>query len=324
MMQIIQGTPGSGKSAVATVDMLEFLQDGGVVACNYDLVPGWQYRLADMLPKVRWGLADREEVALSYWRRAFKIGTHDTIYQLSEKLKELVPHKIDKCGRIKEGSGRLYLDEAQFLFNSRDWASNSGFIEFFTQHRKLGWDVYLIAHAEDMIDKQIRRLIEYEARLRNLNKVKPFGLFPVWPYPAFLTIVRYAGISAGAGEIAWRRLYRLRPEYASLYDSMEVFAFNGASREVQHQGESGGCIKLEKKFHYASEPWPQYFSRATASGPPRGPEVVASLPATPENIVLNRDKTPEWAVDVKPYLPHDIELPGMWECADFVGGATDA
>lgn len=37
-----------------------------------------------------------------------------------------------------------------------------------------------------------------------------------------------------------------------------------------------------------------------------------------------KDKTPEWAVDVKPYLPHDIELPGMWENADFMGGATDA
>lgn len=279
MIQIIQGTPGSGKSAVATVDMLEFLQDGGVVACNYDLVPGWQFILADMLPKVRWGLADRQKVAFSYWRRAFKIGTHDTIYQLSEKLKELAPHKIDKRGRIKEGTGRLYLDEAQFLFNSRDWANNSGFIEFFTQHRKLGWDIYLIAHAEDMIDKQIRRLIEYEARLRNLNKVKPFGLFPVWPYPAFLSIVRYAGIAAGAGEIAWRRLYRLRPDYASLYDSMEIFAFNAASKEVQHQGKASDCVKPAKKHYHAAECWPQYYTRVGSPGPPRGSGEATSLPS---------------------------------------------
>lgn len=270
MIQIIQGTPGSGKSAVATVDMLEFLQDGGIVACNYDLVPGWQYHLADTLPRVRWGMSDRHAIAASYWRRAFKVGTHDTIYQLSEKLLEIAPDRVDKRGRIKEGTGRLYLDEAQFLFNSRDWANNSGFIEFFTQHRKLGWDIYLIAHAADMIDKQIRLLIEYEARLRNLNKIKPFGLFPVWPYPAFLSIVRYAGISAGAGEIAWRRLYRLRPEYASLYDSMEVFAFNAASREVQHQGEECFRPKPEKKHYQAAECWPQYYSRAAPLGPPCG------------------------------------------------------
>lgn len=277
MIQIIQGTPGSGKSAVATVDMLEYLQDGGVVACNYDLVPGWQYKLADMSLKVRLGISDRESLALSYWHRAFKVGTHDTIYQLSDKLKELVPHNIDKRGRIKEGSGRLYLDEAQFLFNSRDWSKNSGYIEFFTQHRKLGWDVYLIAHAEDMIDKQIRRLIEYEARLRNLNKVKPFGLFPVWPYPAFLTIVRYAGISAGSGEIAWRRLYRLRPEYASLYDSMEVFAFNAASKEVLHQGEASD-VKPAKKHYRAAECWPQYYTRVGTPGPLCGAGVATSPP----------------------------------------------
>ena len=139
-------------------------------------------------------------------------------------------------GRMKEGSGRLYLDEAQLLFNSRTWQKNKGFIEFFTQHRKLGWDVYLIAHSADMIDAQIRFLIEYEARLRNMHKVKVFGLIPVSPYPLFLSIVRYSGISAGAGSIAWRRLYTLNKAYASLYDSMQVFAFDDAQVDVTYQG----------------------------------------------------------------------------------------
>lgn len=267
MIQIIQGTPGSGKSAIATVDMLEFLQSGGVVACNYDLIPGWQHKLARLVPRVRWGLLDAKKVAASYWRRAFKIGTHDTVYQLSEKLKDIV--KPNKRGRVPEGSGRLYLDEGQLLFNSRDWQKNQGFIEFFTQHRKLGWDVYIIAHTEDMIDKQIRGLIEYETRLRNISKIKPLGLFPLWPYPAFFAITRYAGISAGAGNIAWRRLYRLRPEYAELYDSMEVFAFNAASREVKHQGEASHCIVPPKKYHQASECWPPYHA-VQPVGPPCG------------------------------------------------------
>lgn len=259
MIQIIQGTPGSGKSAVCTVDMLEFLQDGGIVACNYDLVPGWHLKLADLVPRVRWGILDRQKVAADYWARAFKIGTHDTIFELSNVIRERFPEKVDKRGRIKEGTARLYLDEAQLLFNSRNFKENYGFIEFMTQHRKLGWDVYIIAHAEDMIDKQIRFLIEYEARLRNLNKVKPLGLFPISPYPVFLSIVRYAGISAGSGEIAWRRLYRLRPEYASLYDSMEVFAFNESSRNVTQQGEPPEPPpKPPKKIVAAASSWPPY------------------------------------------------------------------
>ena len=235
MIQIIQGTPGSGKSAVATVDMLEFLLSGGVVACNYSLIPGWHFKLASMNWHVRLGFKDRDYLAEQYWKRAFKIGTSDTLYQLSDRLKELVPPGKD--GRLKEGAGRLYLDEAQLLFNSRTWQKNKEFIEFFTQHRKLGWDVYLIAHSSEMIDAQIRPLIEYEARLRNMKKVKLFGFIPVSPVPCFLSIVRYAGISAGAGTVAWRRLYRLNKTFASLYDSMQVFAFDAAQEDVTHQGD---------------------------------------------------------------------------------------
>ena len=179
MIQIIQGTPGSGKSAVCTVDMIEFLLSGGVVACNYSLVPGWHYKLAERSWKVRLGLQDKDALAESYWRRAFKIGTVDTLYQLSDRLKEI--SKPSKNGRMREGAGRLYLDEAQLLFNSRTWQKNKGFLEFFTQHRKLGWDVYLIAHSEDMIDSQIRYLIEYEARLRNLKKSRFLALFLFLP-----------------------------------------------------------------------------------------------------------------------------------------------
>lgn len=235
MITIIQGTPGSGKSSVATVDMLEFLMSGGAVACNYNLIPNWHYKLADLNTKVKWGFKDRDEVARSYWDRAFRIGTADTIFELSDRLKDITTD-YKGTNALGEGRGRLYLDESQLLFNSRNWKDNYEFIEFFTQHRKLGWDVYLIAHTADMIDKQIRGLIEYETRLRNMQKVKILGLFPVTPFPTFLAITRYAGISAGAGQIAYRRAYTLRKAYSSLYDSMEVFAFNASSKSVDNQG----------------------------------------------------------------------------------------
>ncbi len=261
MINIIQGTPGSGKSSVCTVDMLEFLEYGGVVACNYNLVNGWHFKLADNNYKVRLGYKDRDQVAESYWKRAFKIGTSDTIFQLSERLKE-IDINVKNNHPLGEGRARLYLDEAQLLFNSRNWKDNYQFIEFFTQHRKLGWDVYLIAHTADMIDKQIRGLIEYETRLRNMQKVKIFGVIPVAYKPLFLSITRYAGISAGAGTIAYRRLYTLRKRYSSLYDSMEVFAFDSHSQNVTHQGE----LNVDQTKKTASNPcpasaYPEYFRR---------------------------------------------------------------
>ncbi len=255
MIYLFQGTPGSGKSSVATVDMLEFLEAGGVVACNFDLVPDWSVQLAKGSFKVRRGLQSLMDRAADLYSRCYRIGTSDTCFQLSEIL------KAHSKGKVKEGSGRLYLDEAQLLFNSRSWQANKGFIEFFTQHRKLGWDVYLIAHSMEMIDKQIRPLIEYDVRLRNLKNIKFLGVIPVSPYPAFLAIFRYAGLGGGSGEILKRRVYTLRPRYSNLYDSMQVFAFDEASQDVSHQGDIPSLEppkKTEPRNPAPAEPWPRY------------------------------------------------------------------
>lgn len=72
---------------------------------------------------------------------------------------------------FREGAIKLYIDECQLLFNARTWndAKRKDWIKFFTQHRKLGYDVYLIAQFDTMIDKQLRALIEYEIKHRKLN-----------------------------------------------------------------------------------------------------------------------------------------------------------
>ena len=78
--------------------------------------------------------------------------------------------------KIKEEEIFLIIDEAQLLFNAREWqaVNASGWISFFTQHRKYGYHVILIAQFDRMIDRQIRSLIEYEFIHR---KVSNFGWF---------------------------------------------------------------------------------------------------------------------------------------------------
>lgn len=66
--------------------------------------------------------------------------------------------------RVKEGEILLVLDEAQLVFNARDWQFNRPWISFFTQHRKYGYDVILIAQYDRMLERQIRSLIEYEEK----------------------------------------------------------------------------------------------------------------------------------------------------------------
>lgn len=82
----------------------------------------------------------------------------------------------EKIGRtIKEGEILLVIDECQIMFNSRDWGQkNRGeWCSFFTQHRKLGYEIILIAQFDRMLDRQIRSLIEYEYIHR---KVSNYGI----------------------------------------------------------------------------------------------------------------------------------------------------
>lgn len=77
--------------------------------------------------------------------------------------------------RVKEGEILLVIDEAQLLFNSREWVKTdrAEWCSFFTQHRKLGYEVVLVAQFDRMLDRQIRSLIEYEWIHR---KVSNFGI----------------------------------------------------------------------------------------------------------------------------------------------------
>jgi len=119
----------------------------------------------------------------------------------------------------------LILDECQLIFNSRKWEKNFPWIEFFTQSRKLGWDILLVAHTIDMIDSQIRPLIEFEARFRNLQRVRvPIVGLPLSPYPVFAIVYRYAGLGPGASNVAKKDLAPLPLWAARLYDSLQVFS----------------------------------------------------------------------------------------------------
>ena len=72
---------------------------------------------------------------------------------------------------IKEGAILLVIDEAQLLFNSREWQHRyrQNWLSFFTLHGKLGYDIILISQMDRMIDRQIRGLVEYEYIHRRLG-----------------------------------------------------------------------------------------------------------------------------------------------------------
>ena len=223
MIEVMQGSLGSGKSAVATARAIAHLQDGGVVAANFALTDGWADVVAKRNPLCYFSDNLRYEKAKSLWPRFHHVKSLAAIKELRPREQAEGRHK--NSGQFQEGQGLLILDECQLIFNSRKWEKNMDWIEFFTQSRKLGWNILLIAHTIEMIDSQIRPLCEFESRFRNLQKVKfPMTPIPLSPFPLFVVVQRYAGLGAGASSVSSRALYPLPLWAARLYDSLAVFS----------------------------------------------------------------------------------------------------
>jgi hypothetical protein len=234
MIEVMQGTPGSGKSAVSVARAILHLCKGGVVACNFSLVEGWAesivrnkliyrllYALRFFFPEAAPRYLYRKATCLH--SRFFRVDSLKAIRSIDPVRQAVGVYKY--TGKYCEGSGLLILDEAQLIFNARKWEKNMEWIEFFTQHRKLGWNVMMIAHTIEMIDAQIRPLAEFESRFRNMQKLRfPVIGLPMSPYPMFIVIKRYAGLGAGASVIHSRALYPLPLWAARLYDSLLVFS----------------------------------------------------------------------------------------------------
>lgn len=148
MITLMTGTPGSGKSY-------------------------------DMSSQIYWAVRRRQPVVCNFEVNREMLGKYAEyfIYVENDSLSPELLSDISKShfsGRqIREGSLRLYIDECSIQFGSRSWNDRQRpeWIKFFMQHRKLGYDVYLITQFDTMIDKQLRALIEYEVKHRKLNNV---------------------------------------------------------------------------------------------------------------------------------------------------------
>lgn len=79
--------------------------------------------------------------------------------------------------RLKEEEILLIIDEAQLLFNSREWQNmgRSGWLSFFSQHRHYGYHIILAAQFDRMLDRQVRCLIEYENIHRKVSRAGKIG-----------------------------------------------------------------------------------------------------------------------------------------------------
>jgi zona occludens toxin len=222
MISLVTGSPGAGKSYYAVRRIKASLESGRYVATNIELRDGWDVAIArsNLITRLVPGRTDKK--AALYRRRMYVSPDLDELFRIRLK-------------GDKEGRGVMVLDEAHNWMNGRTWdvdeTSGRGRVDkglavrrrldvvrFFSQHRKLGWDVDLVTQAEASLDAQVRRLFEKQVRLRNLGRFKVAGI-RLFPFNLFVAIHVWNDASKS---ILKREAYALNKRTARLYDTMAL------------------------------------------------------------------------------------------------------
>lgn len=206
MIVLVTGPPGNGKSFYAIRKVAQALEDGKIVASNVQLREDWVEFLAkrNVVRHLKPGATRR-------FRK-----TAASRYHYSEDLDELFRLRLRGSG---ESRGVMVLDEAHNWMNARAWTADDRqtIVRFASQHRKLGWDVYVLAQQAEMLDKQVRNLFEYHVQLRNLRRARYLGI-PISPINLFLGVWLW---HSAQRVVLKREVFRLS-YHKKLYDTYQL------------------------------------------------------------------------------------------------------
>lgn len=144
-----------------------------------------------------------------------------------DRIKEIAYSHFKKINKpVKEGYVKLYIDEAQMMFNARSWndKDRKAWNEFFTIHRHLGIDVIMICQFDLMIDKQIRSLVEYQYIHRKVLSLGWRGLvlFVLSGFRSLAVTRIYYPLKHSLG----LKLIYLNPRVFKIYDTFALFSSN--------------------------------------------------------------------------------------------------
>ena len=211
MINLYSGTPGSGKSLHVADIMYRWMHQ-----FKSPVIANFPFKAKACKPR---GFG-------SYLYVNNSDITPEFLIYFSEKYKSIRGWQV-----VPEEHILLVIDEAQLLFNAREWqkSNRASWISFFTQHRKLGYRIILIAQFDRMLDRQIRSVLEYEYLHR---KVKNIGLGG-----KVLSILSGGGlhicvkIYKPLNEKVGREFFKANKRLYSLYDSYVRFDADAAIQE---------------------------------------------------------------------------------------------
>ena len=140
------------------------------------------------------------------------------------KVKRLIEFSRENHVPNKEGQTCIIMDEAGILFNSK--STNKGideWIKFFSQHRKFGFDIILIAQNDRMVDRQVRAQIEYQYLHRKLQNfgIKGFFVRLLKGGAGFICVHQWYTVKEKIGV----DYFRIHKKIAASYDTFGLFNY---------------------------------------------------------------------------------------------------
>lgn len=208
MIYFYSGTPGSGKSLQVAKDIVNKLtiKKQNVIAnihINIEEVKGMSF-------------FKKKKIGRFFYLRNDKF-TPDFFYKYAQKY-----HK-----KGIEGQTLLVIDEAQMLFSptimkikmQEDKNFRAKWLEFFTQHRHLGYNIIMVSQFDKLIDPQIRCLFEYNVIHRKVNNFKCGWLLSLFKLSLFCAVHYWYGVKERMG----CQFYVYSKKYSKIYDSYKLY-----------------------------------------------------------------------------------------------------
>lgn len=199
MVILYTGTPGSGKSYHAT-----------------NLVHRATKRKTNIIANFVVNLPEKQQPYFFFLdNKQFKV---DRLIEFSREH-----HKENK-----ESQTIIIIDEASTMFNANSSTEKGRekWIKFFSQHRKLGYDIILISQNDRMLDRQVRANIEYHYIHRKLSN---FGLkgfiIRFLLHKEFVCVHQWYTIKERLGA----EYFRIRKKIAASYDTFSLFDYSEKS-----------------------------------------------------------------------------------------------
>lgn len=198
MIELYSGTPGSGKSLHVASEIRKRLRTKKrIIIGNFYI----------------------NKTAISKKKGLYLYVGNDRLTPY--RLLHFARRYSDHLGRrLKEGELLLIIDEAQLLFNSREWQNlaKSGWLSFFSQHRHYGYNVILIAQFDRMLDRQVRSLLEYEVVHRKVSRGGYIGFFVglIFGNNLYVAVTRWYPLKervSGDFFVGNRKLYAIYDSY---------------------------------------------------------------------------------------------------------------